>query len=44
MFTTGKVRTGGKNTEINARLFTIYEVKWQIGHGKWFTIAMLFTI
>ena len=28
----------------NARLFTIYEVNWPIGHGKWFTIARLFTI
>ena len=28
----------------NARLFTIYEVNWQICHGKWFTIARLFTI
>ena len=29
---------------IKARLFTIYEVNWQIGHGKWFNITNLVTI
>ena len=28
----------------NVRLFIVYEVNWQIVRGKWFTIAMLFTI
>ena len=28
----------------NVKLFTIYEVNWQIGHGKWLIIAMFFTI
>ena len=28
----------------NASLFTIYEVNWQIGHGKWFTIANLILV
>ena len=28
----------------NARLFTIFEVNWQIGHGQWLTIPKLFTI
>ena len=28
----------------NANLFTIYQVNWQIGHRKWFTIANLFLI
>ena len=28
----------------NARLFTIYEVNCQIGHGKWFTIASRFLL
>ena len=27
-----------------ANLFTIYQVNWHIGHGKWFTIAKLFLI
>ena len=27
------------NLFTNARLFIIYEVNWEIGHGKWFTIA-----
>ena len=25
----------------NASLFTIYEVNWQIGHGKWFTTNLI---
>ena len=29
---------------MKARLFTIYEVNWQIGHSKWFNITKLFTI
>ena len=28
----------------NPRLFIIYEVNWEIGQEKWFTIARLFTI
>ena len=28
-----------QNLFTNARLFPFYELNWQIGHGKWFTIA-----
>ena len=28
-----------QNLFTKARLFTIYELNWQIGQGKWFTIA-----